>query len=204
MPRVSNSQTCLTPFRHSRGQLTIPRVVQLSLVVTAPSYSCLRLFPPITLRTNHRAWLQTRTNQRSQLWPRPRVLVCRVAPCFKGSGVGSAAVLAGTWGSSGVGSWVDGVAKVGKEHPSAFWCLSPIVLAGLPCALASTVAEGGAISDSRAADFLFSCDASHPDTLRYPKATWQCLPGHDEPGVGDGNCKPLINSDDRKRLEMSN
>nr|KAF6487832.1 telomere repeat binding bouquet formation protein 2 [Rousettus aegyptiacus] len=28
------------------------------------------------------------------------------------------------------------------------------------------VAEGGMISDSRAADFLFSCDASHPDTLR--------------------------------------
>lgn len=33
--------------------------------------------------------------------------------------------------------------------------------------LASTVAEGGTISDLRAADFLFSCDASHPDTLRY-------------------------------------
>ncbi|XP_006778055.1 PREDICTED: telomere repeats-binding bouquet formation protein 2 [Myotis davidii] len=28
------------------------------------------------------------------------------------------------------------------------------------------VAEGGTISDLRAADFLFSCDASHPDTLR--------------------------------------
>nr|XP_035926695.1 telomere repeats-binding bouquet formation protein 2 isoform X1 [Halichoerus grypus] len=28
------------------------------------------------------------------------------------------------------------------------------------------VAEGGSISDARAADFLFSCDASHPDTLR--------------------------------------
>ncbi|XP_007081823.1 telomere repeats-binding bouquet formation protein 2 [Panthera tigris] len=28
------------------------------------------------------------------------------------------------------------------------------------------VAEGGSISDPRAADFLFSCDASHPDTLR--------------------------------------
>uniref|UniRef100_A0A8C9Q1Y5 Telomere repeat binding bouquet formation protein 2 n=1 Tax=Spermophilus dauricus TaxID=99837 RepID=A0A8C9Q1Y5_SPEDA len=28
------------------------------------------------------------------------------------------------------------------------------------------VAEGGTVSDSRAADFLFSCDASHPDTLR--------------------------------------
>uniref|UniRef100_A0A2K6APZ2 Telomere repeat binding bouquet formation protein 2 n=1 Tax=Macaca nemestrina TaxID=9545 RepID=A0A2K6APZ2_MACNE len=28
------------------------------------------------------------------------------------------------------------------------------------------VAEGGTISDPRAADFLFSCDASHPDTLR--------------------------------------
>ncbi|XP_054419906.1 telomere repeats-binding bouquet formation protein 2 [Pteronotus mesoamericanus] len=28
------------------------------------------------------------------------------------------------------------------------------------------VAEGGMISDVRAADFLFSCDASHPDTLR--------------------------------------
>ncbi|XP_007933421.1 telomere repeats-binding bouquet formation protein 2 [Orycteropus afer afer] len=28
------------------------------------------------------------------------------------------------------------------------------------------VAEGGTISDSRSADFLFSCDASHPDTLR--------------------------------------
>ncbi|XP_004687596.1 PREDICTED: uncharacterized protein C15orf43 homolog [Condylura cristata] len=27
-------------------------------------------------------------------------------------------------------------------------------------------AEGGKISDPRAADFLFSCDASHPDTLR--------------------------------------
>lgn len=96
------------------------------------------------------------------------------------------------------------VGKVVKEHPSAFWCLSPTGLAGLPCALASTVAEGGAISDSRAADFLFSCDASHPDTLRYPKATRHCLSGHDEPGIGDGNCSPLINKDDRKRLEMSN
>nr|XP_005559476.1 PREDICTED: uncharacterized protein C15orf43 homolog [Macaca fascicularis] len=28
------------------------------------------------------------------------------------------------------------------------------------------VAEGGTISDPQAADFLFSCDASHPDTLR--------------------------------------
>nr|KAF6393973.1 telomere repeat binding bouquet formation protein 2 [Pipistrellus kuhlii] len=28
------------------------------------------------------------------------------------------------------------------------------------------VSEGGAISDPRAADFLFSCDASHPDTMR--------------------------------------
>ncbi|XP_058150085.1 telomere repeats-binding bouquet formation protein 2 [Dasypus novemcinctus] len=28
------------------------------------------------------------------------------------------------------------------------------------------VAEGGTVSDSRAADFLFSCDALHPDTLR--------------------------------------
>ncbi|XP_047389721.1 telomere repeats-binding bouquet formation protein 2 [Sciurus carolinensis] len=28
------------------------------------------------------------------------------------------------------------------------------------------VAEGGTVSDSQAADFLFSCDASHPDTLR--------------------------------------
>ncbi|KAK2493033.1 hypothetical protein MC885_010888 [Smutsia gigantea] len=28
------------------------------------------------------------------------------------------------------------------------------------------VAEGGIISDAQAADFLFSCDASHPDTLR--------------------------------------
>ncbi|KAM9202777.1 telomere repeats-binding bouquet formation protein 2 [Dugong dugon] len=28
------------------------------------------------------------------------------------------------------------------------------------------VAEGGTISDPRAAEFLFSCDASHPDTLR--------------------------------------
>ncbi|XP_006883259.1 PREDICTED: uncharacterized protein C15orf43 homolog [Elephantulus edwardii] len=28
------------------------------------------------------------------------------------------------------------------------------------------VAEGGTICDLRAADFLFSCDASHPDTLR--------------------------------------
>uniref|UniRef100_A0A8D0Y694 Telomere repeat binding bouquet formation protein 2 n=1 Tax=Sus scrofa TaxID=9823 RepID=A0A8D0Y694_PIG len=28
------------------------------------------------------------------------------------------------------------------------------------------VAEGGTISDLRAADYLFSCDASHPDTLR--------------------------------------
>ncbi|KAM4832164.1 telomere repeats-binding bouquet formation protein 2 [Urocitellus parryii] len=37
------------------------------------------------------------------------------------------------------------------------------------------VAEGGTVSDSRAADFLFSCDASHPDTLRYLRAAWQCL-----------------------------
>ncbi|OBS68401.1 hypothetical protein A6R68_03055, partial [Neotoma lepida] len=28
------------------------------------------------------------------------------------------------------------------------------------------VDEGGTVSDAQAADFLFSCDASHPDTLR--------------------------------------
>ncbi|XP_003420181.2 telomere repeats-binding bouquet formation protein 2 [Loxodonta africana] len=33
------------------------------------------------------------------------------------------------------------------------------------------VAEGGTISDARAADFLFSCDASHPDTLRIYQST---------------------------------
>nr|XP_040131161.1 telomere repeats-binding bouquet formation protein 2 isoform X1 [Ictidomys tridecemlineatus] len=32
--------------------------------------------------------------------------------------------------------------------------------------MGARVAEGGTVSDSRAADFLFSCDASHPDTLR--------------------------------------
>lgn len=74
---------------------------------------------------------------------------------------------------------------------------------GLPCALASTVAEGGTISDPRAADFLFSCDASHPDTLRYLKPTWQYLLGHEEPGVGDRRCSPLINIDNRKILETS-
>ncbi|XP_049755049.1 telomere repeats-binding bouquet formation protein 2 isoform X2 [Elephas maximus indicus] len=33
------------------------------------------------------------------------------------------------------------------------------------------VAERGTISDARAADFLFSCDASHPDTLRIYQST---------------------------------
>ncbi|CAK7300058.1 Telomere repeats-binding bouquet formation protein 2 [Vulpes lagopus] len=63
--------------------------------------------------------------------------------------------------------------------------------------------EGGSISDPRAADFLFSCDASHPDTLRYLKATGQCLFGPDEPGVGDGSRGALRNIDDRNRLERS-
>lgn len=48
------------------------------------------------------------------------------------------------------------------------------------CVLASIVAEGGTISDLRAADYLFSCDASHPDTLRYLAV----FLGRDEPGVG--------------------
>lgn len=74
---------------------------------------------------------------------------------------------------------------------------------GSPCALASAVDEGGSISDPRAADFLFSCDASHPDTLRYLKATGQCLFGPDEPGVGDGSRGALRNIDDRNRLERS-
>lgn len=80
----------------------------------------------------------------------------------------------------------------------------PRVHPGLRCVLASTEAEGGTISDPRSANFLFSCDASHPDTLRYLKATLQCLLGHDKPGVGDGNCSPLVNMDDRKRLETNN
>lgn len=42
------------------------------------------------------------------------------------------------------------------------------------------MAEGGTISDLKAADFLFSCDASHPDTLRYLQATLPCLSGHNE------------------------
>ncbi|XP_038185155.1 telomere repeats-binding bouquet formation protein 2 [Arvicola amphibius] len=33
------------------------------------------------------------------------------------------------------------------------------------------VDEGGAVSDAQAADFLFSCDASHPDTLRIYHST---------------------------------
>lgn len=70
-------------------------------------------------------------------------------------------------------------------------------------ALASTVAEGGTISDLRAADFLFSCDASHPDTLRYPNATRHCLSGPEEPRVGGGHCSPFIKMDARKRLETS-
>ncbi|KAL4692513.1 hypothetical protein H8959_016323, partial [Pygathrix nigripes] len=41
-----------------------------------------------------------------------------------------------------------------------FWGRKPSGSSGLG------VAEGGTISDPRAADFLFSCDASHPDTLR--------------------------------------
>ena len=65
------------------------------------------------------------------------------------------------------------------------------------------MAEGGSISDPRGADFLFSCDASHPDTLRYLKATWQCLLGQDESAAGVGSCRPLINIDHRNRLEMS-
>ncbi|EPQ14745.1 Tripartite motif-containing protein 69 [Myotis brandtii] len=48
------------------------------------------------------------------------------------------------------------------------------------CPCLNDVAEGGTISDLRAADFLFSCDASHPDTLRYltarpPAMTWRVL-----------------------------
>nr|XP_048316014.1 telomere repeats-binding bouquet formation protein 2 [Myodes glareolus] len=38
------------------------------------------------------------------------------------------------------------------------------------------VDEGGAISDVQAADFLFSCDASHPDTLRYPGPPTRAFP----------------------------
>lgn len=76
-----------------------------------------------------------------------------------------------------------------KVAPLPLACLGPRVLAGSPLfALASTVAEGGTISDLRAADFLFSCDASHPDTLRYLNAAWHCLSSRDEPGVGGGNC----------------
>ena len=76
-------------------------------------------------------------------------------------------------------------------------------LLGSPSALASTVAEGGTISDPRGADFLFSCDASHPDTLRYLKVTWGYLLGHEEPGVVAGSRRRLIDIDDRKRLETS-
>ena len=43
----------------------------------------------------------------------------------------------------------------------------------LTCVFTSTEDEGGMVSDVKAADFLFSCDASHPDTLRYPRATLQ-------------------------------
>ncbi|XP_073068368.1 telomere repeats-binding bouquet formation protein 2 isoform X1 [Manis javanica] len=53
-----------------------------------------------------------------------------------------------------------------SEHPPPSGALAPGYLLGSPYALASTVAEGGVISDAKAADFLFSCDASHPDTLR--------------------------------------
>ena len=65
------------------------------------------------------------------------------------------------------------------------------------------MAEGGTISDPRAADFLFSCDASHPDTLRYLKVTWGYLWGHEELGVVAGSCCRLVNIDNRKRLETN-
>lgn len=89
-----------------------------------------------------------------------------------------------------------------SEHPPPSGALAPGYLLGLPYALASTVAEEGVISDAKAADFLFSCDASHPDTLRYSEGHRQGLLGHEEPEVENGSCRPLINSD-RKRLESS-
>lgn len=61
------------------------------------------------------------------------------------------------------------------------------------CALASTVAQGGMISDPQAAEFLFSCDASHPDTLRY----WGRVRVRAELGV------PLTTFDGRLRWEAS-
>uniref|UniRef100_A0A8P0TRR1 Tripartite motif containing 69 n=1 Tax=Canis lupus familiaris TaxID=9615 RepID=A0A8P0TRR1_CANLF len=54
----------------------------------------------------------------------------------------------------------------GQSTPLLYGALVPGYSLGSPCALASAVDEGGSISDPRAADFLFSCDASHPDTLR--------------------------------------
>ncbi|XP_053452170.1 telomere repeats-binding bouquet formation protein 2 isoform X2 [Nycticebus coucang] len=59
--------------------------------------------------------------------------------------------------------------RVGEAAKAASHLPLVPVFQGASCshsALASTVAEGGTISDSQAADFLFSSDASHPDTLR--------------------------------------
>lgn len=72
-----------------------------------------------------------------------------------------------------------------RWHPAHAWAWATGSLPAHPLsALASTVSEGGTISDLRAADFLFSCDASHPDTLRYLTAAWHCLSGPDAPGAG--------------------
>nr|XP_044620914.1 E3 ubiquitin-protein ligase TRIM69 isoform X5 [Equus asinus] len=88
-----------------------------------------RLFPPITLRANHRARLQTWDQSAiSAMAPPPR-------PWVQGGAM-----------FQGQRGWFCGSVSHDLRQ---FW-----------------VAEGGTISDPRAADFLFSCDASHPDTLR--------------------------------------
>lgn len=59
--------------------------------------------------------------------PPPHVLACEAceaAPCFKGSGLGSAAASAATWGSSGVGSWAEAGGWGGEgSTPSSLWYL---------------------------------------------------------------------------------
>lgn len=96
-----------------------------------------------------------------------------------------------------------GAGEVVRVAPLPTLVPRPEGLADLLFALASIVAEGGTIGDARAADFLFSSDASHPDTLRYLKATWPCLSHHQEPGAGGGNRSPRINRDDQNSLERS-
>lgn len=123
---------------------------------------------------------------------------------FQGSRVGSVAASATTWGSFGVGDWGSrgGVRWWGNTAPPS-GTLAPGHLLGSPCALASTVAEGGTISD-RGRRLLVQLRCLTPRHAGVPEGHWGTFWVIRNQELYAGSCRRLMNLDMKKDWKRAN